>query len=321
MIQEKLDEAGIKLDTGHRLVLFNAPFVEPGDLTADASAGARMFEGRGQVNLTFGIGPWHQEDAGLTPSAVKEAVNENVIQLSTLRLTAFRVNLAERTLKVGNIQPNRLMCVRCLHCGRTYHEEERTISWKKQKFFCRRCFDSAMKKHEQRKKPKRSKPQTREFRMDRPRNFVRYKQPKLSQRLTRELAVASAVHPNEGGELILPRPFIMFEPGASKVVWEPGDEDSVGQKLQERCQRVGQQPVPLKMVVDAYAPRGWSPLPWRWRDPFPVPGIIGAQLLLDGRAAGWVRNEELTRSCRQLGWLRDLPEYEVGSPDVRAREV
>jgi hypothetical protein len=181
-----------------------------------------------------------------------------------------------------------------------------------------------MSKRERKKKNARQ-PTRQMFRLDRARNIVRYEAPRLSKRMVDELVTAAAISPADGGELRLPRPFVMFEPGTPKVVWEPEEGDKVGQQLKSRCDQVlrgkvrGQSPVPLEMVLDAYAPKNYDRKPWAHSPPLNVPGIIGVQLLVDHRLAGWVPIDELKPDLA-TGWWREFPEYEENR-HAPAREV
>jgi hypothetical protein len=327
MIEEKLNEAGVKLRQAYRLVLLDVPGVELGDLTVDVTRGSRLFARGPYRNLTCAIGPCYREDTTPSKEAIEEQISDGAIQVGRVSLAAFDVDLKESTLRVGRLQSNRQVCVICLHCGRTYHKDERQIAAARYRFFCKTCLDAAVGEYKKNRGRRRRKPGRSEFRLDRGRNILRYEAPPLSPRMVKELLVAAATPPTDDSELILPRPFVMFEPGTSKIVWEPGEDDPIGKQLKERCARAprrsgtGQQPVPLNMVIDAYAPKDWDPRPWIYKDPLKVPGIIGVQLVVDGRLAGWVSNKELKRSYSQTGWVRELPEYSVVAPDVRAREV
>jgi hypothetical protein len=328
MIEEKLEEAGVELQAGYRLVMLDVPGLELGDLTVDVTLGGRLFRHYQYRNLTCVMGSCYMRDSDPPDKeAVKAALENGEFQAGRVSLAAFNVNIKKSTLKVGRMLPNRQVCVMCLHCGRTYHKDELKISAERHRFFCKACLDKAIAEHKKNPGRRARKPGRWEFRLDRDRNIVRYDAPKVTTRILREIVTAASVPPWQGGQLILPRPFVMFEPGASRVIWMPDSSDPVGQKLQERCARaprlngIGQQPVPLNMVIDAYAPKDWDPRPWVYKKPIKVPGIIGVQLLVDGRLAGWVSDAELKRSCSQLGWLRELPEYTVVDPNARAREV
>jgi hypothetical protein len=331
MIEEKLEEAGVELATGYRLVMLDMPGIEIGDLTVDVTNRSRLFRNYGFRNLICAVGMPFVKDRVLTREDVEAALSNGGIQTGRVSLKAFDVSIRGTSLKVGRLMPNLRVCVECKHCNRTYHRDELQIVTQRHKFFCKACCDKArkeyseMSKRERKKRGIRRKPDRTEFRLDRPRNVLRKERPVLSNRQLDELVTAAAIPPQDGGTLRLPRPFVMFEPGTSKVVWEPAADDPVGQQLKERCAMVmrgstrGQQPIPLEMVIDAYAPKGWEPEPWKKHPPLKVPGVIGVQLLIDHRLAGWAPIDDLKPDPEKQGWWREFPELvEDVSP---AREV
>lgn len=333
MIEQKLEEAGVELATGYRLVMLDMPGIEIGDLTIDVTNRSRLFRKYPNRNVVCATGMPFIEGNTVDRKAVEAAVGDGALQTGRISLKAFSVSIKNSTLKMGRMRPNPQVCVVCHHCGRTYHRDQLQIDAQRHSFFCKSCRDKAQKEYDEMSKRERKKsgvtkkPGRQMFRLDRPRNFVRYEHPVISERQMNELVTAAAIPPQDGGEIHLPRPFVMFEPGASKVVWEPAADDAAGQQLKERCAKVmrgtvrGQQPVPLHMVVDTYAAKDWDRRPWVKQTPLKVPGVIGVQLLVDHRLAGWVKIDELNPDLDQHGWWREFPKYVVDRDAAPAREV
>jgi len=330
MIEQQLEEAGVELATGYRLAMLDTPGIEMGDLTIDVTNRSRLFHNFIYRNLVCAVGIPYTEGKEWTREEAVTALAEGDIQMGRVSLKAFQVDIKRSTLRLGRLRPNLSLCVSCQHCGRTYHNDELKIATQGHKFFCKNCLDKATKEFEAMSKRDRKKKNARQptrhmYRLDRERNILRYEYPRPSKRMTDEITTALQIPPSCGGILRLPRPFVMFEPGTSKVVWEPEADDVVGQKLKGRCDKVlrgkvrGQQPVPLKQVIEAYAPKGWDPRPWMGQEPLKVPGIIGVQLLVDSRLAGWVPIEELTPDLEGAGWWREFPGRRESN--VPAREV
>lgn len=334
MIETAAQEAGVKLQTAYRLVMLDVPTIEMGDLTVDISVGSRMFPSHPYRNLMCAIGPrmgtdWAPET--INTAAIEEAVEKSIIRPAKVSMKAFNVDLKKSTMKIGWMQPNPSVHVQCLHCRRTYHQALLKIKTKRERFFCRRCFDEAMtmwKSLSPEAKKSERKPHKRMFRLDRDRNVLEYETPTLKDRHVTELVTAAQVPPDKGGVISLPRPFVLFEPGSCQVDWEPEAGDKAAQQLCERCRQVargsskGQYPVPLKLVLDAYAP-GHDRRPWgkgNQRD-IKVPGIIGVHMLVDSRTAGWIPVKELRPDTESEGWYCQMPEHNSGTSRAPAREV
>ena len=331
MIEEKLEEAGVKLAVGYRLVLLDVPGIEIGGLTMDVTNRSRLFRHYLYRNMSCATGMPYIEGTTFTRETIKEAISAGSLQPGRVSMKAFRVDMKKSQLLMGRLRPNRSVCVTCQHCNRTYHRDELQIVAQGHNFFCRACLDKATKAYKalparEKKKGRNKRPTRHTFRLDRDRNILRYESPTLDKRMIDELVTAAAIPPEQGGTIRLPRPFVMFEPGASKVVWEPAADDKVGQELKMRCARVtrgsarGQQPVPLEMVIDAYAPKNWDRRPWKNNTALTVPGSSGVQLLVDHRLAGWVSAAELKPDLERHGWWREFPEYVV-EDYAPAREV
>ena len=333
MIEEKLDAAGVELATGYRLMMLDMPGVEIGDLTVDVTNGGRLFKRGPSRQLLCAVGMPFVSGRPLERAAVEEAIENRTIQSGRVRLRSFSVNLKKSTLSIGGVRPNPIVFCACHKCGRTYHKDQLRIRYEGHKFYCSHCLRQAKKEYEglsnreRKRRGYRKAPMSSMFRLDRDRNFVRFEHPKLTKRQIDEIVTAAAIPPQDGGVISLPRPFVMFDPGTAKTVWEPASDDLPGQQLKERCARVrrgsivGQQPVPLEMVIDAYAPKNWDPSPWVKKKPLKVPGMIGVQLLVDHRLAGWVPLDEIKPDVNRHGWWREFPEYSVVRDEASAREV
>jgi len=330
LVEEKLQAAGVELGEAYHLAALDMPGLRPGDITIDVSSQGRLFTTpRGRVNrwlsIGYALGPavgpegGGYSDSKTALAMIKEAVKNEELHVGSVCLLPFDVDVKEATLRMGAIVPNRLATYKCLRCGETCQASERKVQQYRWGFYCQACYNKD--KGEGKLTSERDRELCRRYRMDQPRNIVCFHQRPLSDAAARELATAAVTPIDGGGELMLPRAFVMFRPGQSRVTWEPGDKDYAGKTLVQRCALAEQCPIPIRMAIDAYANLDWEVRPQsRRRAPLKMPGIIGVQLLIDGRTAGWVARESLEMRHTRLGWLRSLPLWNE-QQEYRAKEV
>lgn len=331
MIEQKLGKAGVKLVEACNLIALDLPGLQPGDISLDVTTQSRIFRSqRGGYNqwlsVPYAIGPtagsegWTFGNSEEALAKVKEAVKSEEIRVGTVCLLPFEVDLKVATLRMGALVPDRQATYKCLRCGATKQASERKVQQARWSFYCQACYDKS--KGDSKLGSRKDVELCQKFRMDRPRNLEAYHSGSLRDALAKEVAMAALTPADGGGKLHLPRAFVMFQPGQSRVDWEPADEDYAGKMLLQRCALAGQYPVPMRLAIDAYAPnRGWEVRPQARRfAPLKVPGIMGVQLLVDGRAAGWITRSELNLRYQSIGWLRQVPLW-IEPQEQWAKEV